>query len=202
MKILHSTFLIQSGKFPRSVEWERRFAEVNRAALAVVWPPEANSFTLYDEVGKKRGKGNGVKPIKNACMSHLENAGWKMQTRVAIPGTKRPGPVDATYDIGGRLLCVEWETGNISSSHRSLNKICVGMLAGVFLGGILILPTRAMYKYLTDRVGNYEEIEPYFPLWRSLVVTEGVLVVIGIEHDGVSRDVPRILKGTDGRALQ
>jgi len=29
-----------------------------------------------------------------------------------------------------------------------------------------------MYKYLTDRVGNLLELEPYFPLWRSLNATE------------------------------
>ena len=50
-----------------------------------------------------------------------------------------------------------------------------------------------MYNYLTDRVGNYPEIEPYFPLWKALQVKEGILAVIAIEHDIVSKDVPRIL---------
>jgi hypothetical protein len=59
-----------------------------------------------------------------------------------------------------------------------------------------------MYRYLTDRVGNFAELEPYFALWRSLPVTEGLLLVIAVEHDAVSRTVPRIPKGTDGRALQ
>ena len=58
-----------------------------------------------------------------------------------------------------------------------------------------------MYRYLTDRVGNFPELEPYFPLWRSLEVEKGYLAVIAIEQDAVSKDVPRILKGTDGRAL-
>ena len=62
-------------------------------------------------------------------------------------------------------------------------------------------PTRAMYRYLTDRVGNYPEIEPYFPLWRALRIEEGLLAVIAIEHDAVSKSVARIPKGTDGRAL-
>lgn len=59
-----------------------------------------------------------------------------------------------------------------------------------------------MYQYLTDRVGNYRELEPYFPLWQSLICEEGYLAVISIEHDSVSYDVPKIPKGTDGRALQ
>jgi hypothetical protein len=58
-----------------------------------------------------------------------------------------------------------------------------------------------MYRYLTDRVGNFPELEPYFPLWQALKVEEGLLEVIAIEHDGVSQSVPRIPKGTDGRAL-
>jgi hypothetical protein len=59
-----------------------------------------------------------------------------------------------------------------------------------------------MYRYLTDRVGNYAEIEPYFDLWRALTVKDGLLAVIAVEHDAVSVSAPRIPKGTDGRALQ
>ena len=70
------------------------------------------------------------------------------------------------------------------------------------IGGVLILPTRSMYRYLTDRVGNYAELEPYFPIWRAIPVEEGLLAVFAIEHDAVSRSVARIPKGTDGRALQ
>ena len=110
--------------------------------------------------------------------------------------------MDATCQVGDRLFCVEWETGNISSSHRAINKMAVGILKKILVGGALIVPTREMYNYLTDRVGNFPELEPYFPLWRALHVEEGLLVVIVIEHDAVSRAVPRIPKGTDGRALQ
>jgi hypothetical protein len=78
----------------------------------------------------------------------------------------------------------------------------VGLLDGVLLGGILILPTRAMYKHLTDRVGNFDEIQPYFSVWKRPDIVEGVLAVIAIEQDGVSESVPRIEKGTDGRALR
>ncbi|MDM8516794.1 hypothetical protein QUF76_11390 [Desulfobacterales bacterium HSG16] len=57
-----------------------------------------------------------------------------------------------------------------------------------------------MYRFLTDQVGNYPEIEPYFPLWISLPINEGVVAVIEIEHDGLSQDVPPIKKGTNGGA--
>ena len=134
-------------------------------------------------------------------MLHLKSLGWRLNTPVAIATDKNPGPLDATYPVGTRLFAVEWETGNISSSHRAMNKMAMGILKKLLIGGILIVPTRAMYRYLTDRVGNLSELEPYFPLWKAVPAEEGLLAVVAIEHDAVSSTVPRIPKGTDGRAL-
>jgi len=131
----------------------------------------------------------------------LAKLGWNLETKIAIAARVRPGPLDATKHVGDKIFAVEWETGNISSSHRALNKLALGIISGVLIGGVLILPTRNMYKYLTDRVGNLEELEPYFPLWRTLQCDEGLLAVMAIEHDAVSKEVPRIRKGTNGRAL-
>lgn len=202
MKIIRTEMLIDAGSFSTSSEWEEVQRQIQKAILSVQWPAGSGSFTLYDQPGKKRGEGNGVKPIKEACMRNLSGNGWSLETPVGIATVNRPGKMDATLPVGDRLFCVEWETGNISSSHRSLNKMALGLLEGILVGGILIVPTRAMYKYLTDRVGNFREIEPYFPLWRSVPVRDGILTVIAIEQDAVSKDVPRIGKGTDGRALQ
>ena len=80
--------------------------------------------------------------------------------------------------------------------------MALGMLKDVLVGGALIVPSRKMYPYLTDRIGNYAELEPYFPLWRSFNIKNGVLVVIEIEYDELDSSVPRIPKGTTGRALQ
>lgn len=79
----------------------------------------------------------------------------------------------------------------------------LGLLHGALVGGILIVPTKEMAKYLTDRIGNFPELKPYFHVWRSQStnVKEGLLEIIAIEHDDTSFDVPRIEKGTDGRAL-
>lgn len=202
MKIVQVQRLIDAGGFSTTREWKTIEGHIRQAINAIEWPPGSGSFTLYDEPGKARGKGSGVKPIKDACMHHLKLLGWDLETPVDIAALKRPGPMDATYRVGDRLFCVEWETGNISSSHRALNKMALGILKKVLIGGVLIMPTRAMYRYLTDRVGNLPEIEPYFPLWRALKVGEGLLAIIAIEHDAVSKSVPRIPKGTEGRALQ
>jgi hypothetical protein len=202
VKIVGVERLIDAGGFSHTETWKMIENHIMKAIEAIEWPPGSGSFTLYDQPGKGRGKGNGVKPIKAACMDHLKSLGWTLEARVNIATLKRPGPMDATHPVGSRLFCVEWETGNISSSHRAVNKMALGILKNVLIGGVLILPTRAMYKYLTDRVGNFPELEPYFPLWQALKVEEGFLAVIVIEHDAVSKSVPRIPKGTDGRALQ
>lgn len=201
MKIIRIERLVDAGGFSDSKEWKIINTHIEQAIRSIEWPPGSGSFTLYDQPGKRRGEGNGVKPIKDACMLCLNSLGWNLETPVDIATLKRPGPMDATYRVRDRLFCVEWETGNISSSHRAMNKMALGILKKILIGGVLILPTRDMYKYLTDRVGNFPELEPYFPLWRSLKVNEGLLAVIAIEHDDVSRSVPRIPKATDGRAL-
>lgn len=101
-----------------------------------------------------------------------------LEYRVDVGVTKRPGPIDAVkLTSDDKYFAVEWETGNISSSHRALNKIVVGILANILVGGALILPTRSLYHYLTDRVGNFEELSPYFVVWRSVKCQSGLLVV-------------------------
>lgn len=202
MKIIRIERLINVGEFSSSQDWKLIESNIVSAIRSIQWPPGSGSFSLRDESGKKRGEGSGVKLIKEACMQHLKSLGWQLETRVNVATLKQPGPVDATIPVGNQLFCMEWETGNISSTHRALNKMSLGILRGIFIGGALVLPTRAMYKYLTDRIGNFEEIEPYFELWKAVKVEEGLLVVIAIEHDSVSSSVQRIPKGTNGRALQ
>lgn len=202
MKIVHTEFLIKAGRFPDSHEWKVIEADILQAIRSIVWPSHKRSFTIFPESGKKRGKGNGVKPIKDAFCLKLKQKGWDHETRLSVVKRKNPGPIDATKKLsGGQFFAAEWETGNISSSHRALNKMALGIKRKILKGGVLVLPTRKLYSYLTDRVGNFEEIEPYFDLWRSIACEDGLLAVIAVEHDGTSKDVPRIRKGTDGRAL-
>jgi hypothetical protein len=201
VRIAHVERLIDAGSFSSSADWRQVEAEVTDAIHAVQWPRGSGKFILHDQPGRKRGMGSGVKPIKEACMSRLLSLGWEVEVSLPIAARKQPGKIDAIRRVGERFFVLEWETGNISSSHRALNKMALGLIRGILIGGALIVPTRVMYKYLTDRVGNYAELEPYFPLWQSLNVSEGLLLVIAVEQDAVSPDVPRIPKGTDGRAL-
>lgn len=96
---------------------------------------------------------------------------------------------------------LEWETGNISSSHRAINKMALGLLKEVIVAGMLVVPSRSLYKYLTDRIGNWDELVPYIDLWKSIPIQNGLLQIVVVEQDEESIHVPRIPKSTDGMAL-
>lgn len=195
MKIVHIERLINEGETSSTLDWQRVEQDVLHAIATIEWPPHSGSFTLYPE-----RHGNGVVPIKDACMIHLKSQQWIPEYKLSAIGT---GKIDAALKTNRGLFGFEWETGNISSSHRAVNKMALALLSKVIIGGILVLPSRNMYKYLTDRIGNFSELQPYFPLWQALnkTINEGILEIIVIEHDTTSLDVPRITKGTDGRAL-
>ena len=202
MRIEHIEQLLHVGSFAESREWQTIRDQIHLAAKSVDWPDGTGTFSIYPESGKKRGEGNGVKPIKNRMMEFLKGEGWSLEEPLDIATVKRPGNLDAVLYTDSGPFAVEWETGNISSSHRALNKMCLGMLHGTLIGGVLIVPTRKLYRFLTDRIGNWDELVPYLDLWKSIPVDEGVLEVVVIEHDEESFDVPRIPKGTDGRATR
>jgi hypothetical protein len=202
VKIVREEKLIGCGAFSTSAEWARARKKLHVAIKAVEWPPKSGKFTIYPQSGKKRGEGNGVKPIKAGLMIDLEKLGWHVEQPAKLGGKRNPGDFDAMLETAHGPVVVEWETGNISSSHRSLNKMALGIMRGKIAAGILIVPSRALAKYLTDRVGNMQELEPYLELWQAVPCKHGgVLEIVVIEHDATSMDVPRIAKMTDGRAL-
>jgi len=202
MKIVRVETLLSRGPYSGSKGWRTTRDALHRAIRQVSWPPGSEKFTIYPESGKKRGQGNGVKPIKEGLMVALARVGWKLEHRLDFATAKKPGKLDAVLQSAHGPVALEWETGNISSSHRALNKMSLGLLKGKLAAGVLIVPSRKLYKYLTDRVGNIDEIDPYLDLWRSIPYPQGVLEVVVVEQDAESLDVPRISKRTDGgRAL-
>ncbi|BDA80242.1 hypothetical protein LPTSP3_g31720 [Leptospira kobayashii] len=201
MKVVHIETLIEKGLFASSKEWESLKQGIIEEIQEVDWPPGSGKFTIYPESGKRRGEGNGVKPIKDTFVKRLIVKGWEAEKPLDIASRKKPGNLDLVLDYKDKKIVIEWETGNISSSHRAINKIALGLIKGIVSAGILVIPSRNLYKYLTDRIGNFDEIEPYTDLWKALNLDSGILMIIVIEHDAESKDVPRIPKGTDGRAL-
>ncbi|MFY7805642.1 MAG: restriction endonuclease [Limnoraphis robusta] len=179
---------------------EKRQSVIN-AIQQIDWPIGTGKFSIYPESGKKRGQGNGVKAIKIGFLNYLEQEGWTTELRINSSLRRKYGGIDAVFIQDEATIAVEWETGNVSSSHRSLNKLCFFIKKQIIRVGFLVIPCRNLAKYLTDRIGNFEELEPYFEFWQSaLESSQGVLEIISIEHDDISYDVPKIPKGTDGRA--
>lgn len=212
MRIVERLDIIHAGRFPESKTWDRAKAEVEAAIEKADWPFGSGQFSLNPEPGIDR-KGmpdrhpNGVMPIKVPMIEHLNSCGWEAETLPELPvgfqgaDVLSTGDLDALLHDGNRCVGFEWETGNVSSTHRAINKLLDGITRGTLNGGILVLAMRDTQRYLTDRVGNFEEIAPYFEFWSRYPVPDGILRVYGVGHDQLDPSVPHIPKGKDGRAL-
>jgi hypothetical protein len=181
--------------------WRATRNQIHDAIQKCEWPVGSGSFTIYPESGKGRGRGNGVRPIRDRFVQSLKAEGWTIEGKAKNALDERLGDLNAVLQGPNKPIVVEWETGNISSSHRSMNKLTLLLKTQIISAGVLVIPSRKLYVYLIDRIGNIQEIKPYFALWKSVPCRESVLEIVVIEQDAVSNDVPRIPKGTDGRAL-
>lgn len=224
MRIDQTYTLIEEGDLSSTAVWQQARQDVLDAVEDVVWPPGNDEFVVYPEENV-----NGVNPITEQFENNLdalpdweETGGKHLKTLLDQRGMLEEtlekispyfddpesfvsspwfdGLKDVELDGEPGLIVAEWETGNISSSHRSVNRIMVGLVAGMIHGGFIVLPNRSLYHYLTDRIGNYRELRPYFVIWESLAheVENGVIEVVVVEHEGESESVPPIGKGTDG----
>lgn len=208
MQIKENVILLNRGEFAKSPAWVAIRGEIHAAIKQAEWPVGDKTFTIHAECGKKSGKGNGVVPIKAKPMQVLKDGGWHLEYPWQVAGKaaglngkgSKPGNIDAAKKFHEGLVVVEWETGNISSSHRAVNKMALGLVLKKCIAGVLVVPNMKLAQYLTDRIGNIEELRPYAPLWQSLNLDEGVLELVVIEHDFENVVVPRIPKGKDGMA--
>ena len=161
------------------------------------WPHGSGSFTLNPGSSKHA---NGVEPMKAPCMSFLEGLGWRLEQLPRELAGVPMGNLDAMLDSAANPIGFEWETGNISSSHRAINKIFHAMLKGGLAGGILVVPSEEMRRYLTDRIGNVTELREYFPVWRAIDFRRGAFRIVVVEHDRLGDAVPLIPKLEAGNA--
>lgn len=216
MRVVGNYLLVNAGGATDTELWQRARQDVLDAVESIRWPLGSDGFTIRPEKN-----GNGVKPIRTQACNLLHERGWTLEhawpdleqeierqiengeeLAEAPPEARRarPGKVDAALLVDRQQVAFEWETGNVSSSHRSINKLCMGVQKGIILGGFHIVPSRALYRYLTDRIGNVDELEPYFDFWGSVPCTNGAVEMIVVEHNATDDNVERIPKGTDGRA--
>lgn len=170
MKIIEYHDILNEDLFKSSDVLATAWQEIKTAIQAIDWPHGSGKFTIYPQ-----RKANGVKPIKIPCIEILKSYGWLNEKLPKKLGSSvlRTGDLDALKETDDGFIAFEWETGNISSSHRALNKLFLAMQETNTLGSFLVVPSNFLYIYLTDRIGNIRELKPYFPLWRNLPSIRG-----------------------------
>ena len=140
---------------------------------------------------------NGVVPIKEGCYQLLEeHYGWYREKPLDSLSEKG-GPIDVYKEFQNSSECLriglEFETGNISSAHRSMNKLTLGLKNKDLDLAVLMMPVHHLSYYLTDRVSNYEELEPYYSL-----VDNFPFIFLGFEAEDYDPSYPILDKGKDG----
>lgn len=148
-------------------------------------------------------KGNGVKPIKFGVIESLKKSDWSDEYPMDLE-LMRAKPLDAFKRFPNLRVGFEWETGNISSSFRALMKLIKGMDEDQVDLGVHVLPSRAFYEYLTDRVGNIRELLPYLSVFGKIDLEDKkkTLIILVVEYDKLDEKVKLIPKGLDGMSLK
>jgi Restriction endonuclease BamHI len=228
MKWLRTLVLFDRGNLIASNDWEVLHESYVRAIVSIDHPSGSGILRLRKKVklGKNQWQRNGVGYLRKRFLDRMIKAeNWKPEGIVNLardrdqpsivlypsledyrePITSDFGDFDfVTTTEGGKHIAIEWETGNISSSHRSLNKLAIALANGIIEVGVLIVPSRDFYEHLTDRIGNIGELSGYLSLWEGLksTVERGLLAITVVEHDELSDDqsLPYLPVGSDGNA--
>lgn len=181
---------------------ERVLDEVREGVRRVSWPPGNDRFVIAP-ADRSIAHPNGVLPIRKAFSMHMLNLGWGTEQRYKSELLSMHGALDALKETRHGLVGVEWETGNVSSSHRALGKLTLGLVDNEIVGGVLVVLDSKWKAFFTDRIGNWGEIDGYQRVWARALRGEGpcFLSVVVIEPDGTEAGVQLIPKGKDGNAL-
>lgn len=230
MKWLRTLVVFDQGNVIRSRDWKSLHESYVRSIQSIDNPLGSGTLCLRKKKRLPNGKWrrNGVGYLRMRFLDHIRNVeGWNAEGIVDLARDREQPPIrlypslksyrePITSDFGGfdlitrgdrgTQVAIEWETGNISSSHRSMNKLAIALGAGIIQVGVLIVPSRSLYEHLTDRIGNIGELSGYLSMWESLKasVPRGLLAISVVEHDELTeeRTFPFLEVGSDGRAAQ
>lgn len=187
-----------------------KISSVARSAYDEVLEAISN---MVGNINNSQKKINSVTPIKAGLIKLLhDNYQWETEHHLQVLRDNVPSSSDDSkrkrgqgggidvykeFDFQGYMFRVgiEFETGNVASVHRSLNKLSMGIQSRELDLIFLILPIFNLAQYLTDRVANYEEIEAYFPLF-----SEKPFIALGFEAENYSPEFPIFEKGKDGNS--
>lgn len=227
MKWMRTIVLFDQGNVVGSPDWATFHASYVKSIQAIVHPAGSSGLKLRRKFQKpdKQWSRNGVSFLKSEFLRNMVRQGWTGEGEVELaltrgqppamlypemteyrePITSKFGGFDfVTAGPQGAKIAIEWETGNISSSHRSMNKLAIALAAGILEVGVLIVPSRNLYEHLTDRIGNIGELSGYLSMWESLkaTVTKGLLAITVVEQDELTDDpnFPYLPVGSDGRS--
>ena len=230
MKWLRTLVLFDQGNVISSTDWRTVHESYVRSILSIDYPPGTGSLRLRRKIQlpNKQWKRNGVGYLRSRFLDHMRGAeSWQAEGGVDLGRDRAQPPIrlypsleayrePVTSDFGGfdfvttapdgTKIAIEWETGNISSSHRSMNKLAIALGNGIVQVGVLIVPSRDLHQHPTDRIGNIGELSGYLSMWESLKssVTRGLLAVSVVEHDTLTDDTAfsYLPAGNDGRARE
>jgi hypothetical protein len=233
MKWLRTIVVFSKGTVIESDDWRAIHESYVRSIQAIDNPAGTGTLTIraiefYMSGGKKKSRRNGVGLLRKRFLEHIVKAeNWTSESQVLVEQkVERVRKTFALYPSGesheetegakfghfdflttgrgGHKVAIEWETGNVSSSHRALNKLCICLEKGIISAGVLIVPSRLLYSHITDRIGNIFELNPYLPFWQNVgdTVNKGLLVISVVEHDSLTTDqaFPYLKVGADGNA--
>lgn len=226
MKWLRTLIVFDKGDVIKDPDWKIFHESYREAIEKMVHPAGSDKMTVRKrlKIGGGKYRRNGVQYLKRSFLGLIVKAGWVAESQVGLKKfsleanlltypdcnpyiekiSSQFGGFDFFTHSDDRKVAIEWETGNISSSHRSLNKLCIALNSGAIDIGVLIVPSRDLYTHLTDRIGNIGELSPYLSMWQEwgdCVVHNGLLAITVVEHDELTEDenIPFFDTGTDGR---
>jgi Restriction endonuclease BamHI len=230
MKWLRTLVLFDKGDVIDTPDWATLHTSYVRAIASIDHPVGSGTLTLREKSKLPKGqwKRNGVGFLRSKFLESMRDSEkWRPEGGVELARDRQQPPIKLypslesyrepiTSDFGGfdfmtvapgkTRVAIEWETGNISSSHRSMNKLAIALSNGIIDVGVLIVPSRKLYGHLTDRIGNIGELSGYLSMWEGLkaVVPRGLLAITVVEHDALTTnaDFPYLKVGSDGRAKE
>ena len=163
MKWLRTLLLFDQGNIAASFDWRSIHDSYVRSIQAIDFPEGSGTLTLRKK--KKRPDGqwdrNGVNYLKARFIRNIKEVeGWRAEGQVDLSRDRQQPPIKLypsmeayrepiTSDFGGfdfvttgpqgTRVAIEWETGNISSSHRSMNKLAIALGNGIVeVGGLIV----------------------------------------------------------------
>src|SRR5450631_2414636 len=161
MKHVETTVVFDVDNCLAGEAWNKAYTDLIGVIQAMEHPAKAGSFSIRKRVDNENR--NGVAPFKAQFFSRIAALpNWESERPIRLneyllaefkhtpflrfpegtPSTQtykpKVGNLDCVFSSFGKKIALEWETGNISSSHRSINKLCMALQAGLLDGRWLL----------------------------------------------------------------